>query len=222
MNIRVKTPDGKFTLCFHVVASECVQLIERQVRRKSWASRISRLPPHKIWRSWCWRNVRNARVSTGTDSCRVGDPPGGGPLAVCWCRPRSPWPLNSWPFDWSSTSFRYWAARPLPATSLRHTFPHCPEAVTGHTRWNSTGAVQVHIGFPPPAWPHSRVPLREVDQRPLYWPTSSAATTDEDLGHMVLSQAQAMVPCIQAYRDRTAFRRNSPLLDHTMIASLQR
>ena len=60
------------------------------------------------------------------------------------------------------------------------------------------------------------------NQWPLYWPTSSAATTDEDFGNMVLSQAQAMVPCIQAYRNRTAFRRDSPLLDHTMIASLQR
>jgi ABC-type phosphate transport system auxiliary subunit len=48
------------------------------------------------------------------------------------------------------------------------------------------------------------------------------ATTDEDFGNMVLSQAQAVVPRIQAYRDRTTSRRDSPPVDHTMIASLQR
>ena len=41
--------------------------------------------------------------------------------------------------------------------------PHCPEAVTGHTRWYLKDGGQVHIGFPPPARPRSRVPLREVD-----------------------------------------------------------
>ena len=34
---------------------------------------------------------------TGTDdACWIGDPPGGGgSLAACWCRPSSPWFLNS-------------------------------------------------------------------------------------------------------------------------------
>jgi hypothetical protein len=48
------------------------------------------------------------------------------------------------------------------------------------------------------------------------------STTDEDFGNMVLSQSQAVIPCIQAYRDRTASRQDSPPVDHTMIASWQR
>ena len=48
------------------------------------------------------------------------------------------------------------------------------------------------------------------------------ATTDEDFGNMLLFQAQAVVPRIQAYRDRTASRRDSPPVDHTMIAYFQR
>ena len=48
------------------------------------------------------------------------------------------------------------------------------------------------------------------------------ASTDEDFGNMVLSQAQVVVPHIQGYRDGTASRRDSPPVDHTMIASLQR
>ena len=48
------------------------------------------------------------------------------------------------------------------------------------------------------------------------------ATTDEDFGNMVLSQAQVVVPRIQAYRDRTASRRDSHPVDYTIIASLQR
>ena len=113
---------------------------------------------------------------------------------------------------------------------LRHTsslagpsFPYCPEAVTGYTRWYPTGGGQVHIGFPPPARPRSRVPLREVDTsgRSID-PPLDRATTDEDFGDMVLSKAQAVVPRIQAYRDRTASRRDSPPpVDHRMIASLQ-
>jgi hypothetical protein len=39
---------------------------------------------------------------------------------------------------------------------------------------------------------------------------------------MVLSQAQAVVPRIQAYRERSPTRRDSPPVDHIMIASLQR
>ena len=48
------------------------------------------------------------------------------------------------------------------------------------------------------------------------------STTDEDFGNMVLSQAQVVVPRIQAYRDRIASRWDSRSVDHTMIASLQR
>ena len=47
-------------------------------------------------------------------------------------------------------------------------------------------------------------------------------TSDLDFGNMVLSQAQAVVPRIQAYRERSATRRDSPPVDHIMIASLQR
>jgi hypothetical protein len=47
-------------------------------------------------------------------------------------------------------------------------------------------------------------------------------TSDLDFRNMVLSQAQAVVPRIQAYRERSATRRDSPPVDHIMIASLQR
>ena len=61
----------------------------------------------------------------------------------------------------------------------------------------------------------------------LYWPTSSISgidrvTSDVDFGKMVLSQAQPVVPRIQAYRERSATRRDSPPVDHIMIAYLQR
>ncbi len=48
-------------------------------------------------------------------------------------------------------------------------------------------------------------------------------TSDLDFGNMmVLSQAQAVLPRIQAYRERSATRWDSPPVDHIMIASLQR
>ncbi len=47
-------------------------------------------------------------------------------------------------------------------------------------------------------------------------------TSDLDFGNMVLSQAQAVVPRIQAYWERSATRRDYPPVDHIMIASLQR
>ena len=47
--------------------------------------------------------------------------------------------------------------------------------------------------------------------------------SDEDYGGMVLAQAHAVVPRVQAYRARAADRRNTtPALDHSAVASLQR
>jgi hypothetical protein len=47
--------------------------------------------------------------------------------------------------------------------------------------------------------------------------------SDEDYGGMVLAQAHVVVPRVQAYRVRTADRRNTATaLDHSAVASLQR
>jgi hypothetical protein len=47
--------------------------------------------------------------------------------------------------------------------------------------------------------------------------------SDEDYGGMMLAQAHAVVPRVQAYRARAADRRNTaPALDHSAVASLQR
>ena len=47
--------------------------------------------------------------------------------------------------------------------------------------------------------------------------------SDEDYSGMVLAQAHAVVPRVQAYRARAADRRNTaPALDHSAVASLQR
>ena len=82
----------------------------------------------------------------------------------------------------------------------------------------------MHIGFPPPArachfgkWIPVAVLLAHLVSG-IY-----RATTDEDLGNIYSAvPTQAVVPRIQAYRVRTASRRPSPPVDHTMIASLQR